>query len=102
MKTLKLSKSEVDISEEKMTWGQREIVRHTLMDLLKETITPESMLASRIKRIEYAIKEIREDGKKVGFTKEWMTSLSIEDGDTLIGAINEVDLKKNTQSDETK
>jgi hypothetical protein len=102
MITITIEKGEVDINDNKLTWGQREIIRNTFFDIAKETITPESTVSARIKRVEYAVKEIRENGVKHGFSKEWFFDLSVEDGDKIMSVINEIDLKKNIPSAEPK
>jgi hypothetical protein len=95
MKTIKLSKCEVDITEDKLKWGEKELVRFTLIDPVSGSITPESMLKSKIKRFEFAIKAIRENGKAIPFSKEWVMTLEDEDGTQLVDLFNEIDSKKN-------
>lgn len=102
MKTLKLSNCEVDISEDKLKWGERELVKFTLIDPNTGSITPESMLNSKIKRFEFAIKEIREGGKQMPFSRDWAMSLDPKDGELLVEELNEIDLKKNIESQVTK
>ena len=99
---IKLSKYEVDISEDKMTWGQKEIVRFTFIEPNTGKITAESMLNSKIKRFEYAIKEIREGDKKIPFSSEWVMALCDEDGTLLVSEINEIDQKKNIELTDLK
>ena len=95
MKTIKLSNCEIDISEDKLKWGEKELVRFTLIDPVSGSITPESMLKSKIKRFEFAIKTIRENGKIIPFSKEWVMTLEDEDGIKLVELFNEIDAKKN-------
>jgi len=75
MKTLKLSKYEVDISEDKIKWGEREIIKFTFIDPLSGAVTAETMLNAKIKRFGFSIKEIREGDKKINFSKEWVMNL---------------------------
>lgn len=103
MKTIKLSKWEIEITEDKMKWGEKELVRFTLVDSTLGIVTPESMLNSKIKRFEFAIKNIRGvDGKKIPFSKEWVMSLEEEDGILIVEHLNSVDQKKNIASTEEK
>ncbi len=95
MKTIKLSNCEIDVSEDKLKWGEKELVRFTLIDPISGSITPESMLKSKIKRFEFAIKAIRENGKVIPFSKEWVMTLEDEDGIKLVELFNEIDAKKN-------
>jgi len=97
MKTLKLTKWEVDMSEDKLKWGQRELIRFTLIDPTSGAISAESLLASKIKRFEFAIKEIRQDKTKIPFSKNWVMELEDEDGSQLVNTLNEIDEKKNTK-----
>lgn len=57
----------------------------------------ESTLMARFKAFEVAIVKITDkDGKEVPFTKEWLDSLSIEDGELLWPAVDKVtNVKKN-------
>jgi hypothetical protein len=102
MKTLKLSTCEVDISEDKIKWGERELIKFTLFNPTTGSITAQSMLDSKIKRFEISIKEIRVDGKKVAFSKEWALSLPSDDGELLVDTFNDIDQKKNIELTQEK
>ena len=102
MKTIKLSNCEVEIKDERLTWGENEMVRFSLLDIAKGTISAESQMDSRSKRMEYGILSIKENGKVIPYSKKWLMSLSQEDGEILAKEFDDIDSKKNIKSPENK
>lgn len=97
MKTVKLSNCEVDINDEQLRWGQTLLIRGSLFDISKGTITPESQLESSFKRFEAGIIEIRKDGAKVVFSRDWFNGLSRSDGEKLNSEFVAIDEKKSIE-----
>jgi hypothetical protein len=102
MKTIKLSNCSVDIIE-KLTWGGKEKIQNSLYggfkitggisdkDKKKIEMDPRVLLESKYVTLETCIKKITSvDGKVIEYTREWLDDLSIEDGDTLYNAVEEV------------
>lgn len=102
MKTIELSTgAKVDLIE-KLTWGQREQVRSALYSGVsmnaeiannpdKLSVSASALVEAKFKAIEVCVKNITEpDGTQHGFSREWMDALSIEDGDKVVEAVDEV------------
>lgn len=101
MKTIKLEVGTVEIVD-KLTWGQQEAIRAEILGGVKMTgltdkekqnleLDPSALSRAKYKSIEVCVKKITlNDGTEVKYSKEWMDDLSIEDGDKLFAAINEV------------
>ena len=98
---IELSNANVEIIE-KLTWGQQERIREAMMggikvqglsDKEKQSLDFDTSVLSKAKykTLEICIKKITlADGKEVPYTNEWMDNLSVEDGDKLFEAVNEV------------
>lgn len=99
IKTIKLSNCEVDIATG-VSWLQKEEVEAVLIggaEIDNSGLTGykgSAMVDSKIKAMEVVIKEIRVGKDKKEFSKEWVETLSVEDGNLLMGAIDELFKKK--------
>ena len=99
MQTIKLSNCEVDIIDH-LSWGQVQQINNVIISGAKVNTTGVSdfdtntLLESKYKLLEIAVKEVREGGKAHGFTRDWMDNLSIEDGDALYTAVDALSKKK--------
>lgn len=102
IKTIKLSDCEVDIVT-RLTWEQKERVEASIISGAKMmnfegkpniNFDGDAMLEAKIKLLEICVKEIREGEDKKQFSREWVSSLSIEDGDKLYQAVEEITKKK--------
>lgn len=107
MKTIELSSCNVEIAET-MTWGMQEEIRTAMLggvrvqgltdkDKQNLELDPSVLGKAKYKALELCVKKIvmKEDGKEIPYSKEWMDNLSIEDGDELFNAVNEIsNLKK--------
>ncbi len=101
MKIVKLSVGDVEIIEQ-LTWGQQEQIRDAMLggvsvqglsDAEKKKIELNASVISKAKykALEIAVKKITlSDGNQVPYSKEWMDNLSIDDGDKLFAAVNEI------------
>lgn len=98
---VKLSIGTVQIID-KLTWGQKEEIQSAMLGGLRITgltdkdkqdfqLDPAVVTKAKYKTLEVCIKKITlSDGKEVAYSKEWMDNLSIEDGDILFQAVDEV------------
>lgn len=84
-----------------LTWGEKELVQSALVsgaDIGQEGFKGfdnSALLVATYKLLEIGVKEItQKDGTIVKYTNEWMSNLSMEDGDKLYLAINELQGKK--------
>lgn len=101
MKTITLSNCTVEIVE-KITWGIQEQIRSAMLggirvsgltDKEKQNIELDSavLIKAKYKTLELCIVKITDaEGKESTYSKEWMDNLSVEDGDALFAAVNEV------------
>lgn len=102
IKTIVLSGCEVDIVTY-ITWGEKEDIQTIVQQGVKMDITgisgfnPNSIREAKYKAFEICIKEIRQDGQTMPYSREWVDNLSIEDGDALYEAINEITEPKKKQ-----
>lgn len=100
-KTIKLSGCEVDIITY-LTWGEKESLQAEIMKgaKLNETgltgFDSSVLLDTKYKLFEVAIKEVRCGEEKKSYSKEWIDNLSIDDGDLLYSAVEELNSKKKT------
>lgn len=104
MKSIELSIGTVEIIEN-LTWGMYDDIQEAMLSGLKITgvagqkkedqklnfdLSNANSLG-KYKALEVCVKKITlKDGKEVAFSKEWMRDLSVEDGEKLLGAVNEV------------
>ncbi len=98
---VKLTVGIVDIVD-KITWGMQEEIRNAMLggirvsglsDLEKRNmeLDPSVLGKAKYKALELCVKKITDnDGKESSYSKEWMDGLSVEDGDILFAAVNEV------------
>jgi len=101
MKQVKLSTCTVDIVE-KITWGMQEEIRAAMLggirvsgltDKEKQNLELDSavLMKAKYKALGLCVKKITDaEGKESTYSKEWMDNLSVEDGDALFLAVNEV------------
>jgi len=102
---VKLTKCEVEIKDA-FTWGDREKIQATLMkgaDINSANsagsdvgfqFNTDAMLESKYKALECGvIKIIDKELKEIKWTREWQDELSVEDGDTLMEAIDSLSKK---------
>lgn len=99
-KIVELSNAKVEIKEQ-VTWLQMQRVEATLAESAK--IGPDgkptgfdgnALVESKIKLMEMLIVKITEGDKEVGFSRNWVETLSLADGNTLTAALDEVASKK--------
>jgi hypothetical protein len=101
MNTVKLSNCEVSIKAS-LTWGDVERIKDAMTSGIKVGNTgisgfdTSAILESKYRLLEIAIVEIRQDGKTQKFTREWMNSLSVEDGELLYAEVDKLNGKKNS------
>lgn len=101
MKTVTLTIGSVEIVEQ-ITWGMQEQIRTAMLggfrvsgmtDKEKQNfeLDPSVLAKAKYKALELCVKKITlTDGSEVAYSREWMDGLSIEDGDKLFEAVNEV------------
>lgn len=113
MKTVKLKNSEVTLKEE-LTWGDVQKIKdsiaagarmHGKAKEVAETGDIEfdyntgAMLESKYVALECVVVKIKEGDKEFDFSREWMDSLPVSDGDKLYEAVDEIaDVKKNGET----
>jgi len=102
---VKLSKAEVKVKDS-LTWGDAQKIQGALMSGAKMSgkssnvkemgfdFDASAMLESKYVSLECTILEINENGKTIQFSRDWMDGLSIEDGDKLYSAVDEIAKKK--------
>ena len=94
-KILELSNCTVKLFES-ITWGEKEQIQAVLIDGANLNTAGESsfnssaLLESKYKAFEICIDEIVQDDNPQKFTREWINNLSVEDGDVLYDAIDEI------------
>jgi hypothetical protein len=100
IKTIKLSACEVDILTY-LTWGEQEDIQSVMLKGAKlqsasgnVDFDASVLIEAKFKLLEVAVKEVRVDGIANAFTREWMRDLSVEDGDTLYAAVDDLSKKK--------
>ena len=104
MKTVKLSNATVEIIE-KLNWGQQDRIRTAMLggvrvkdigkvdqnDNPELELDPSYISKSKYVSLEICVQKIiNDDGTTVSYTRKWMDELSIEDGDILMSAVQEV------------
>lgn len=100
IKTIKLSIGEVDIISF-LTWGEKEQIQANMiggvqMDVAgTKKMDGEIFINAKYKLAEICIKEIRIGEKEnIKFSKEWMSNLSVDDGNLLYEEIENLSKKK--------
>jgi hypothetical protein len=101
MKTINLTEYTVELIDN-LTWGMKEEIQSVMLDGVKIPGIKELNSAklelnasviskTKYKAIELCVKKITDkEGKVIQYSKEWMNNLSIEDGDALYNAINNI------------
>lgn len=89
-------------AKDSLTWGEVERVRSAIYNGVK--ITPAGMgdidvsviTEMKYRLLESAVTSIQEisTGKTMKFTRDWMNNLSVEDGEELYSAVENLDKKK--------
>jgi hypothetical protein len=88
---IKLSSAEVTVKD-KLTWGDAQKIQSALLKGVKMKSISDSenmgydldaMTESKYVLLELTVKKIKEGEDEKQFTRDWMDSLSIEDGDKL-------------------
>lgn len=102
MRTISLSNGTLVEIVEKITWGIQEELRAIILGGVKATglaskdnqsmeLDMTVTLKAKYKALELCVKKITDsNGKIVQYSKEWMDNLSVEDGDVLFNAVNEL------------
>ncbi|HEY1037159.1 MAG TPA: hypothetical protein VGE62_01095 [Candidatus Paceibacterota bacterium] len=99
IKTIKLSKHEVDMKPA-LSWYEKEEVKAVMQSGSKmdnsglKGFDGYAMLEAKIKLFECLIVEIREGENKIVGVREWLKTLSAEDGDIIDAAADEIGKKK--------
>lgn len=92
---VKLSKCDVKIKDV-FTWGDKEKLQSVYIKGAKIDQTGmkefDASVVSEAKYtlLEMCVVEIKEEDKVIPFSKEWMNSLSVDDGDKLYEAVEEL------------
>lgn len=95
IKTITLSDCEVDIATH-LTWGEKEDIQGIIMNGANVTgdglrgYNTGAIRESKYKALEICVREIRKNGEKSQFSREWMDNLSLEDGSNLYEFVDEV------------
>jgi hypothetical protein len=100
-KTIQLSGCEVKIISY-LTWGEKEKIQGIVLSGAsiedaqsgKVGFNPEVISRSKYALLEIAVQGIVEAGAEKAYSREWMDSLSVEDGDKLYAAVDELSKKK--------
>ncbi len=101
-KTIQLSDYDVDIKDS-LTWGENEEIDASVIEGassvdvsgLKDFDMGKAMRNRKYKVIEIAIVSIKDKkGKEVKYSREWLNNLSIEEGDKVYQACEELTKKK--------
>jgi hypothetical protein len=99
--TVELSVGKVEIID-RLNWGQKEQIQNSMLSGVKVQnlsdkerqaleLNADVIMKAKYKTLEICIKKITlTDGKEIPYTQEWMDGLTVEDGDKLFEAINEV------------
>lgn len=100
MSIIKLSQGEVEIIDE-LTWGQSEQVQTAIMAGAKldpsglSGIDAAAFLEAKYKLLEVAVvKVVTEGGEEKPFSRGWMDSLPVADGNKLFDAVDALTKKK--------
>lgn len=103
IKTIKLSKYEVDMKTE-LSWYEEEEIKAVMQSGSKMDNTGlkgydgYAMLEAKVKLFSFVITEIREGEKKIPFTRDWLKTLSSADGKALDLGADEIE-KKNPSTE---
>lgn len=101
MRTVELSIGTVEIVDS-ITWGMQEQIRTAMLGGFRVSgmsekerqnleLDPSVLAKAKYKALELCVKKITlKDGTESAYSKEWMDNLSIEDGDKLFEAVNDV------------
>lgn len=101
--TLPVSKAEVKIVSV-LTWGEKERIQSVLVEGTKISAVGiagydmHALSEAKYKALETCIKEIKQGGQAVPFSREWMDALPVQDGDMLTEAVDALFPKKPDQS----
>lgn len=103
---VKITGATVEIKEA-LNWGDRESLKSTIqsgMKIFQNADEPgkqevvfdtEAKLKATYKALQICIKKIvTDEGKEIPYTNEWMNSLSEEDGDKVVEAVNKLKTEK--------
>lgn len=100
---VKLQNAVVKIKDQ-LTWGDAQKIQSALMSGAKMSgksgedmgfnFDASAMLESKYVALECTVLEIKEGEKVLTFSREWMDNLSIEDGNLLTDAVDEISKKK--------
>lgn len=85
-----------------LTWGEKERIQDIVLSGAnvedaqsgKVGFNPEVISRSKYALLETAIKGVCEGEIEKPYTRDWMDELSVEDGDKLYAAVNELNKKK--------
>lgn len=98
---LELSIGTVEVIDT-LTWGMQDDIKQAIREGLRiKEFEPgqkkfdvdfgDMDSRGKYKALELCVKKITlKDGKEIAFSKEWMRNLSVEDGDKIMDAVNEV------------
>lgn len=101
MKTIQLEKYKVEVRDQ-LTWGMQEQIREAMLggiriggmsDKEKQNLELDTsvLTKAKYKALEICVTKITDEtGKVIEYSKDWMDNLSIEDGDKLYEAVNEI------------
>lgn len=97
LNTIELSAHKVEILKS-ITWGQKEDIQAEVMGSEMKLqagggagISSSNIRNYRYRLLEIAIKSIKnEKGEEITFSKEWMRNLTVDDGDALYSAVEEL------------
>lgn len=95
IKTIELSDQEIDIRTN-LRWIEEQQIQGVLNSGMKLTsagvngFDGEAVLNSRIKAMELLIVDIRKDGKSQKFSRAWLETLSVQDGNKIVEEIDKI------------
>lgn len=103
-KTIELSNCQVVIKDS-LTWGDKQQIEASLASGAKLSVknnneigdigfSDNALVESKYKLLEVIVIEVKIADKTQPFSRDWMNNLSIEDGDKLYNAVEEVTKKK--------
>lgn len=83
---------EVTLKTTPLTWRERETLKYATFGSFNEdkSFNPEGMVKAQIKGIELMIVEIKRGESVILFSKEWIDSLCVVDGEALTDAIDKI------------
>ena len=89
-----------DVKLKKLGWYDQEVVKNEIISGAKidnsglKGIDGSAMFKMKLKLWELSIEEIKEGEKVIPYSEEWVKGLTVEEGNAIDEAVNEIDAKK--------